>query len=90
MARVRLLVSGRVQGVGYRWFAREEARALAVRGWVRNMPDGTVEIAASAADDTLTRFVERLRAGPPGANVAGIRELADPGDDLPDPFTIRR
>ena len=90
MGRVRLLVSGRVQGVGYRWFAREEARALGIRGWVRNMPDGTVEVAAAAADDVLPRFVERLRTGPPGANVAGVRELADPGDNLPDPFTIKR
>lgn len=89
MPRVRLLLSGRVQGVGYRWFAREQARELGVRGWVRNLPDGSVEVAASAPDAAaLARFVDRLRIGPRGANVASVRELADPGDDLPDPFTI--
>lgn len=90
MARVRLIVSGRVQGVGYRWFARGQARALGVRGWVRNLSDGGVELAAAADDEVLARFIEQLRIGPPGANVASVRELGDPGEDLPDPFTIHR
>ena len=90
MPRVRLMISGRVQGVGYRWYAREQARSLGVRGWVRNVPDGTVEVAADADADVLAHFVDRLRIGPPGANVAAVRDLGDPGEVLPDPFTIQR
>lgn len=89
MPRVRLQLSGRVQGVGYRWFAREQARELGVRGWVRNRPDGTVEVAAEAEEAQLARFVERLRIGPPGANVAAVRELADQGEELSAPFQIQ-
>ena len=90
MRRVRLLISGRVQGVGYRWFAREQARELGIRGWVRNLPDGNVEVAAEADAEPLARFVDRLRSGPPGANVAAVRELDAPDDQVPDAFTIRR
>ena len=90
MHRVRLEITGRVQGVGFRWFAREEARRLGVRGWVRNRPDGAVEVAAAADAGVLREFIERLRIGPAGANVAAVLELGDPGGELPDPFTIHR
>ncbi|HUF26273.1 MAG TPA: acylphosphatase [Gemmatimonadaceae bacterium] len=88
MARVHLEIVGRVQGVGYRWFAREQARRLGVAGWVRNRDDGSVEVTASGPDELVASLVEELRAGPPGARIDGIRQLADPGGDLPHPFSI--
>lgn len=90
MARVHLEISGRVQGVGFRWFARERARAMGLAGWVRNRADGSVEVVADGPDDIVERFVRELRAGPPGASVSGVRSLGEPGPDLPDPFAIHR
>lgn len=56
---------GRVQGVGYREFARRNALALGLRGWVRNLPDGrTVELRAVGSRPALARLVELLREGP--------------------------
>jgi acylphosphatase len=85
MARgLRLIVEGRVQGVGYRFFASRAARELGVRGWVRNLPDGRVEAEAVADDPgTLERFVDRLRQGPPAGRVdrVDVKELEAVGAD---------
>jgi acylphosphatase len=86
--RVRLLVHGRVQGVGFRWFVRERARAHGIQGWVRNRPDGTVELAASGSDDAMVAFERVVGQGPPGAQVQRIDQLAAPDEALPSPFTI--
>jgi len=67
--RVRLLLRGRVQGVGYRWFARDEAARLGVAGWVRNLPDGRVEVEAEAAKESVEAFLRELRTGLPFARV---------------------
>lgn len=79
---VRLRVTGRVQGVGFRYFTLRTARSLGVLGQVNNMPDGSVEVRAVADGATLVRFKEELRRGPVGSRVAGIEEedLADPPD----------
>jgi acylphosphatase len=69
MAAFRYLVRGRVQGVGYRYFVMREAAALGVTGFARNLPDGTVEVVAEAADDVLELFEGRLRQGPSFAAV---------------------
>ena len=71
---VRLRLKGRVQGVGFRWFARQAARELGVAGRVRNLPDGSVEALAAGDPATLASFRERLRQGPPGARVQEIEE----------------
>ena len=71
---VRLVVSGRVQGVGFRWFARREALELGLAGWVRNLPDGRVEALAAGEPGAVATFVDRLRQGPPGSRVAGVEE----------------
>jgi acylphosphatase len=69
----RYLVRGRVQAVGFRWYARDAARALGVQGTVRNLPDGrTVEVVARAQAGVLERFAEALRRGPPGAHVSEL------------------
>ena len=69
MKRFRGIVSGRVQGVGYRASAAHEARRLGVQGWVRNRPDGTVEVEAQGDETVLESFLVYLRQGPPGARV---------------------
>jgi acylphosphatase len=72
----RYLVSGRVQGVGFRWFTEEAAAAEGLHGFVRNLPDGRLEIAAEGDAEALERFERRVRHGPPGARVEGV-EAAD-------------
>ena len=74
MKAVRLVLRGRVQGVGFRWFTRHAARELGVAGRVRNLPDGAVEVHAAADPETLARFVARLREGPPSSRVTSIDE----------------
>ena len=89
--RVRLLVSGRVQGVGFRWFVREAARRHRLAGWVRNRPDGSVELEVSGEDGAYGQFLDALREGPPGARVDDVRELTSShAEALPQPFTIIR
>ncbi len=63
------LVSGRVQGVGFRYFASDVASRENLDGWVRNLPDGRVEIEAEGDAEALTRFEHRLRQGPRSAEV---------------------
>lgn len=79
---VHLLLSGRVQGVGFRYYAARAARELGVTGWVRNRDDGKVEIEAAGAPDRVREFAARIRQGPGGARVAEVREL--PLDRVPD------
>ncbi len=61
---IRLVLSGRVQGVGFRWWFSRQAGELPVRGWVRNLPDGRVEIVAAGNEDDLIS-IERLAASGP-------------------------
>lgn len=72
MATTRFVVRGRVQGVGYRYFALKEAEALGLTGFARNAADGSVEVVAEGNDDALRRFGERLREGPAFAAVEGV------------------
>jgi acylphosphatase len=76
MASFRYVVRGRVQGVGYRYFVMREASALGVTGFARNLPDGTVEVVAEAADDVLDLFEDRLRQGPSFASVSALDRAA--------------
>lgn len=68
----RLVIRGRVQGVGYRHATVEAARAIGVAGWVRNRPDGTVEAFAQGARADVDRFVAWCRHGPPLARVDDV------------------
>lgn len=71
------LISGRVQGVGYRFFAEKEANRLGVRGYVRNLMTGAVEVYAIGESGTLKEFKRRLAKGPLGAQVDRIEESED-------------
>ena len=60
---VRWIVTGRVQGVSYRYFTQQAARELELTGWVRNLPDGSVEVQVAGDDAVLERFRQQLREG---------------------------
>jgi acylphosphatase len=62
--RVHVLISGRVQGVGYRYFAERCANELGLTGWIRNLHDGRVEVVAEGPGPKLDEFLGRLRTGP--------------------------
>ncbi len=72
----RFIVSGRVQGVGFRYFVVREAEALGLAGWVRNLPDGRVEVLASGDEAAVDVMGGRLWQGPPHARVGAV-ETAD-------------
>jgi len=79
---VRVVIRGRVQGVGYRAWAEYTAQERGVAGWVRNRRDGAVEaLFAGMADDVLA-MIEACREGPPGALVQAVDQLSADTDDL--------
>ena len=65
----RYIVSGRVQGVGFRFFVNRMASIEGLNGWVRNLPDGRVEIRAEGESESLERFERHVRQGPPASRV---------------------
>ncbi len=87
-AMQRLMVSGRVQRVGYRDYVVRKAQALQVTGWVRNLQDGRVEILASGEEEALAAFLEATRTGPPFSSVADI-DVFPAEDRQPKGFTKR-
>ena len=66
-------ITGRVQGVGFRWFTRQTADRIGVDGWVKNLRDGSVEVRASGTEDQLSRLEDSLREGPRSARVESVR-----------------
>ena len=77
---MRLIIEGRVQGVGYRWWAVREASALGLDGWVRNLRDGKVELLALGDKGALQRLAELCHEGPPGARVLRVDRSAAADD----------
>ncbi len=80
MKRLHLIVSGRVQGVGFRWAAQKAARQLGVNGYVRNLPNGDVEIVAEGDETAVDRMIAWARKGPSWSRVDNLQL-----DDLPGP-----
>lgn len=78
---LRVLVQGRVQGVAFRWSAAERARALGVRGWVRNLADGRVEAHVEGDREATEAMLEWLASGPALARVDEIRSRPVPAED---------
>lgn len=85
---VHARVHGRVQGVGFRYFVQAQARRAGVRGWVRNDYDGSVEVVCEGPTDGVQRFIERLKAGPPGARVSRVEVSSIPFQGTYRSFTI--
>jgi acylphosphatase len=83
-AAARLIVHGRVQGVGYRWWAAREARWLGLCGWVRNRADGSVELLAIGPASAVETLILACRRGPPAAAVTGVDRTAAEDDGSAD------
>ena len=82
MKRARVVVSGRVQGVGFRWATLERARSRGVAGYVRNLPDGSLEAVFEGEPETVDALVAWCRSGPTGARVEGVSvQLETPKGD---------
>ncbi|WEV64852.1 acylphosphatase [Bifidobacterium sp. ESL0732] len=89
--RVRAVVTGLVQGVGYRYFAVNEARRCGVAGWVRNRLDGSVEVEAQGEQSLVSAFVERLGHGPQWGHVDKVETKEIPlSDNESFEFRVRR
>jgi acylphosphatase len=88
-ARLRVVLSGRVQGVGYRYYAQRHGAKLGLSGFARNIASGDVEILAEGPRDVLHDLINLLREGPHMAFVAHIAvEWSAPRGDLPMPFSV--
>jgi acylphosphatase len=85
---VHAVVRGRVQGVGFRYSAIREARRLGLRGMVRNLGDGSVEVIAEGGLDALDSLLEWLRRGPPGAFVRGVEAIHVPPSGQYEDFEV--
>lgn len=88
--QVRAVIRGRVQGVFYRAWTQQTARSLGLKGWVRNLPDGSVELLAQGAAEPLRELLRLCRQGPPAAHVAAVEEAWSEADlDFSD-FSVER
>jgi acylphosphatase len=91
MSELHVRITGMVQGVGFRWFVRERARRLGLTGWVRNLPDGSVEVAAAGDEKQLELLRAELQRGPRGAAVEQLQGVKGPlVEPLSEPFGIIR
>lgn len=87
--RVRVVVTGHVQGVWYRGSMQQEARRLGLAGWVRNVPDGSVEAVVEGPAAGVGEILRWCRSGPAGARVADVTRYDEPLEGLTD-FRIAR
>jgi len=85
----KYLITGRVQGVGYRYFVSRVARELHLAGWVRNLSDGRVEAYAAGPEARLKQLEGELRIGPPRAEVRSVEAEDAPADAKIEGFHIR-
>jgi acylphosphatase len=87
---MHVTVSGKVQGVGFRWAVEDEARDLGVTGWVRNLPDGRVEAVFEGDRESVERMVEFCRRGPAAARVDDLQATREEHSGEFDGFSIRQ
>ena len=82
-----LRIHGRVQGVSFRYYTREEAQRLGVRGWVRNRRDGSVEALIQGPEEAVEALIAWTQHGPPGARVTNV-QVSDAEEDQSEGFEI--
>ena len=87
-ASSRFRVTGRVQGVGFRWYTEKLANEIGVRGWVRNCSDGSVEAVASGTEAQLEEFERVLRRGPSGSRVRNLERTEEAERSVDNRFSI--
>jgi len=85
----QIIIRGRVQGVGFRMHAQHQGRLLGVRGFVRNLSDGSVEIVAQGESDGVDRLIAWARRGPPAARVDDVKVHTGEPTTVFDGFDIR-
>ncbi|ACF13826.1 acylphosphatase [Chloroherpeton thalassium ATCC 35110] len=88
--RFHVIAEGLVQGVGYRWFIAQAAKRFGLKGFVRNLSDGTVEMDIQGEADRFDAFFAEAKKGPFGAQVLKIRRLQKPATNEFTGFEIRR
>lgn len=86
--KLHAIISGRVQGVNFRYYTQKTANELGVTGWVRNNPDGTVEVTAEGPHGKLEELLQFLRQGPPAARVRSVEETWGQSSGRFDDFRI--
>ena len=89
LARLHATITGRVQGVSFRYFVVEQAQSLALRGWVRNRHNGDVEVLAEGSRHTLEQLLQALYQGPPMAQVRQVDFEWLPASDEFTTFWVR-
>ncbi len=87
--RISAVVEGRVQGVGFRYFARSRAQHYGLTGWVRNLADGNVEFEAQGAGDKVNAFLAEIRNGPALSYVSDVKTHDLPVEEREEGFEIK-
>ena len=87
--RIRVIISGRVQGVGFRYFTQREGERFGLVGWVKNLPNGDVEAEAEGDEAQVDAFVEAIRRGPPASRVLNYQIDEIPANHRDVRFDIR-
>jgi acylphosphatase len=89
MKRVRVFISGKVQGVFFRAYTQEEAKKVGVKGWVRNLPDGRVEAVFEGEDSAVDHMIKWCHQGSPYSRVTGVEVKEEPYTGEFNDFEIR-
>jgi len=89
MKKIKVLVSGTVQGVNFRWATYYKALETGVAGWVRNTPDGKVEAVFQGDENQIQSMLDYVKQGPPAAIVSGVQTEELPVDDSLTSFEVR-
>lgn len=89
MEQVRLIISGRVQGINFRHFARQHAEKLDIKGFVRNLPNGSVEVVAQGEADNLKVFVRECNRGPLLARIDDVKIINEEPTNEFEGFEVR-
>ncbi len=89
MKHLKLTINGIVQGVGFRWYAKTEARRFGIVGYASNLPNGTVEILACGREDNVCQYLNAIRIGTNGSHITSIEQEEIQLPICPSDFQIR-